>query len=601
MIARLLSWYRARGKVVKILLATCAGFVAVTALYIAARTAQYAAASRTSAGLFVPEGAETVVRMHDLAGKWADVQKTELWRSFTRRLQKDAAIRKSLNSILSEAGAPTLDQLEDRRWLDRNPMMSEESILRFAGRDIVFSAVGERYCVATRVGLGDFLLLPGLQFFPGVAGAKRVEAAGARVLKRGAWFVAVQGAILVAANDEALLASALRARGTPEKTAGLVRATFKPEPLIPTLKGFPIGAFFAVANFEECRGFELEVDVTGSDLVVRMKGAGLKPLRPETAAVETVGLIPATGIGACVTNVEAGPYWEWLKDVTNRRRRTGTDAARFIQDTLGEAVEVLQAQRFDVDVVPRLDGPLGVLFGASEGDDGRTYAAVALHLRTSQPREVFEALHRIIEGAMPKQYAPTDGEAGGVSFRSYRVVGQEVIKVNNYLTLSYGMLGDAVILSNNRTFLEDILQCRVQQERPMAAELHYRNAMIRLRELGLTGVMAPEAAASLFLYGPVIRQGLEGYYRTIAFRLVDNTRSRPRLRLEFEANAAREGQSLQGADIAKLFDQFVNEKITAKEMELRGKARILDYLKWVAFQAQATSDGMTFTLAIEVN
>jgi hypothetical protein len=601
MIARLRSWYRARGRVVKILLATGAGFFAVAALYLAARTAQYAGASRTSAGLFVPEGAETVVRVHDLAGKWAGVQKTELWRSFTRRLQKDAAIRKSLNSVLKEAGAPTLDQLEDHRWLDRNPMMSEASILRFAGRDVVFSAVGDKYCVATRVGLGDFLLLPALQFFPGVAGAKRVEAAGARVLKRGAWFVAVQGAILVASNDETLLASALRARGTPEKPASLVHASFKPEPLIPTLKGFPLGALFAVANLEECRGFELDVEVSGHDLVVRMKGEGLKPLRPETAAVDTAGMIPATGIGACVTNVEAAPYWEWLKAVTSRRQRSAAEATRFVQDLVGQSVDVLQANRFDADVLPRLDGPVGVLFGASEGDDGRTYAAVALHLRTSQPREVFEALHRVVQGAMPKQYAPTDSEAGGVSFRSYRVTGEDPMKVNNYLTVSYGLTGDSVILSNNRAFLEDILQCRVQQERPMAAELHYRNAMIRLRDLGMTGVMAPGAASSLFLYGPVIRQGFEGYYRVIASALVDNTRTRPRLRQELEANAAREGQSLQGQDIGKLFVEFVEEKITAKETELRGKARILDYLKWVAFQAQQSGNGMTFTLAIEVN
>src|SRR5688572_31835993 len=223
MIARLRGWYSSRRAVTKIALGVAAGFITILLLYVIARSIQYAGAARTSAGLYVPEGADAVVRVTDLAGKWRKIQQTELWKSFTKKLQKDPGVRKSLNELLAELGSPTIDELEDRRWLERNPLMSETSILKYAGRDVAFAFVGDKFCVATRVGLWDYLLLPGLNLFPGVIGAQRGKESW--TLKRGDLHISVQGALLIASNDPALLTSALRRGGSDDRPASLLHAT----------------------------------------------------------------------------------------------------------------------------------------------------------------------------------------------------------------------------------------------------------------------------------------------------------------------------------------------------------------------------------------
>lgn len=602
MISRVRAWYSARRRTTKILLGAGAALASLVLLYVAARTAQYAAASRTPAGLFVPEDAEIVVRVADLAGRWRAARQTELWKSFTRRLQKDAAIRASLNEILAASGAPTLDQLEDRRWLDRNPMMNESSILRFGGRDLVFASTGEKFCVATRVGLGDFLLLPGLQLFPRVAGAERALARGAPVLKRGNLYIAIQGAVVVVSNDEPMLASALQRRGTPETPPGLVRASMKAQLLAEALRGFPLGALFAIADVEACRRIELDVEISGADLVVRAKAEGLRPRQPDPAPVDALRMIPANGLGACFTNVETAPFWDWARRFGDRRRRGGSVLDRFARDTFGDFVEILQSQNFGEEVVPKLDGPVSVLFGASKGDDGKTYAAVALCLRSSRPREAGEALQGVIDRATAKyknEYKPADGEAGGVSYRSYRM-DPDPFHVNNYLAVSYAVTGDAILLANNRDFLDDVLMGRANEGTMMAKQHHYEQAMRRLQELGMKRVMAPGATESLFLYGPALRQGLEGFYRAVASPIVDNPRNRALLVQELETSAAKEGRPLSTKEKDDVFEPIMQERIAKKELELRGYARILDYLKWVAFQAEASSDGMKLELAIEL-
>ncbi len=604
MISRVRAWYSARRRATKILLGAGAALASLVLLYVAARTAQYAAASRTPAGLFVPEDAEIVVRVADLAGNWRAVRQTELWKIFTRRLQKDAAIRESLNEILAASGAPTLDQLEDKRWLERHTLMRESSILKYTGRDFVFSSSGEKFCMATRVGLAEYLLLPGLHFFPGAAGAERAQARGAPVLKRGNLYIAIQGAIVVVSNDEAMLASALQRRGTPETPPGLVRASMKAQPLVEALRGFPLGALFAIADVETCKRIELDVEVSGADLVVRARADGLKPRGEEPAPVDAVRMIPANGLGACFTNVEAAPFWEWARRIGDRRRRGGSVLDRFARDSFGELVEVLQSQKFGEEVVAKLDGPVSVLFGASEGEDGRTYAAIALYLRSSSPREAGVAFQGVIDRAtdhpeMRKRFKPTDEEAGGIAFRSYRYE-LDPFGYNNFLAPCFAVTGDALILANNRVFLEDVLKGRANEGTMMARELHYGQAMRRLQELGMKKVVAPGATESLFLYGPALRQGLEGFYRAIASPLVDNPRNRALLKQELETNAAKEGRPLSLKELDDIFEPIVKERIATKESELRGRARILDYLKWVAFQAEATSNGMKFDLAIEL-
>jgi hypothetical protein len=599
MIPQVRSWYSARRRSTKILVGVAGGFVLLALLYVVPRSVQYAGAARTPASLFVPEGAGVVVRVSDLAGRWSAAQQTEFWKTFTRRLQKDAAIRASLNEILAASGAPTVDQLEDRRWLERNPMMSEASLLRYAGRDFVLATAGDKFCVATRVGLGDFLLLPGLQLFPRLAGAERVQPG---VLKRGDLYLSIQGAIVVASNDQALLSSALKRKGVQESPPGLVRATFRPQALVPTLRGFPLGAFFTVADLESCRRIDIDVEIQKADLVIRTHLDGARPRTSEPAPVDMVRMIPSNGLGACFTNIDAAAFWEWAKRIGDRTSRGGSPLDRFARESFSEFVEILANQHFAEEVVPKLDGPVSVIFGASQGEDGRTYAAIALCLRSSQPREAAEAVQGIIGRAtegMQDRFKPMDEEAGGVPFRSYQF-SPDPFRYNNFLAPCYAATGDALILANNPVFLADALRCRANEQPPMAVQLHYAQAMRRLQELKMTKVLAAGAVESLFLYGPALRQGLEGFYPTVASKIVDNPRSRSLLRQELQTQAAKEGLSLTLKQLDDQWNQVMQERTRSMEEKLRGRARILDYLQWVAFQAEAVNDGMKFEFALEL-
>jgi hypothetical protein len=134
----------------------------------------------------------------------------------------------------------------------------------------------------------------------------------------------------------------------------------------------------------------------------------------------------------------------------------------------------------------------------------------------------------------------------------------------------------------------------------MAVQLHYEQAMRRLQQLGMRRVMAAGAAESFFLYGPAIRQGLEGFYDTVASRAIDTPHYRIKLRQDLETRASREGQPLGARALDEQVDRVLRERIRETEDKLRARARILDYLKWIAFQAESVPGGMKLDLAIEL-
>src|SRR5687768_5807965 len=196
---------------------------------------------------------------------------------------------------------------------------------------------------------------------------------------------------------------------------------------------------------------------------------GAQPWKTEPAPVDMVRMIPSNGLGACFTNVDGAAFWEWAKRIGDRRARGGSPLDRFARENFSEYVEILMNQQFAEEVVPKLDGPVSVLFGASQGEDGRTYAAIAICFRSSQPREAAEAIQGVIGRATAKNQdnmKPTDQEAGGVPFRGYHY-SPDLFGYNNFLVPCYAATGDALILANNPVFLADALRCRANEQPPM--------------------------------------------------------------------------------------------------------------------------------------
>jgi hypothetical protein len=131
-------------------------------------------------------------------------------------------------------------------------------------------------------------------------------------------------------------------------------------------------------------------------------------------------------------------------------------------------------------------------------------------------------------------------------------------------------------------------------------ERHFVQAMQRLHQLEMPRVMAAGATASFFLYGPALRQGLEGFYGSVGSQIADNPQTKALVRQELETAARKDGLPIKPSELDVQVRRVLDERSKMKEEELRGRARILDYLNWVAFQVEASDDGMKFDFALEL-
>ncbi len=570
---------------------------ALAALYVGGRSLQYLGASRAPAGIYAPAEADWVLRCVDGAGTWRRVQDTAAWKVFRRKLQQDTAVRAQMNSLLGALGVPTLDQLDDVRWLESHPAYREESLLRYAGRDVMVALKdtpsGPRICAATRLGWREFLLLPGASIAPGLLGAQRATVGGSSVLKVGRTWIAIQGAVVIVSDDESLLRSALERRGPVAPPKAAVAATGSAKKLKPLLQGYPAGGFLLFADWEKLDRVRVELDVDQGSVVLRARAEGVPPRRSDPAPTDAVHMVPPTGVGTVLYNVDSPAFWAWLKRITDATKPSPGELDRFAREMFGPMVSVLDTNRFEEEVVSRLDGPVSVIFGATEGENGRTYASTALYLRSSDPTGAATALQRIIDRAtqdLRDKLRAEDFEVGGCPARAY-TYSPDLLGWNNYLAACYAVTGEALIVGNNPRFLKEAMACLANQAPSMSAQKFHEDARRRLQALGLNRVLVAGGTASGFLWGPSIREGLEGFYPILASQAVDNDRFRQALRRELQ------NDMVQPADLDEMFQRVLNERIGDKERELRAVARALDYFKWAAFQAEPTPDGTGLDLA----
>src|SRR4029079_11142343 len=101
------SWYRGRRGWVRVLLAVTLLPILTVLLYGVGRALQSAAAEKDP-GAYVPAGANVVVRARGLEAQLARIQETVAWRSFQKKFLKDPVLRRQLNALLQDNGAPTL-------------------------------------------------------------------------------------------------------------------------------------------------------------------------------------------------------------------------------------------------------------------------------------------------------------------------------------------------------------------------------------------------------------------------------------------------------------------------------------------------------------
>jgi len=587
--SRLWEWYRGRRLWVRIVIAAPAGLVALVALYLVARALQYRSASQADAAAFVPEEAQVVVRATGGARTWKRLRDAELWKIVRTKMLRDAALRREINETLKEFGAPTLDDLEDARFVERTGgMLTEDQLLRFAGRDVAASLRfpegpgAARLCVATKVGFWDYALLP---FAP--LALKKVELPGGRAAyKVGGLHVSIVGAIAVVSDDKALLASALRKRGRAGPSRKPVEASiaFERSPALAEwrklLERFAIfadgGATRATATF----------DFDGADVVLDARIEGLTSA--SEAPADAARYVPSAGMGAVLLPTTGERLMQQAPSLAEALEMEG-----IIRDALRKLEEV--------KLPSRLGGPTTVILGSATGVEGRTFASCAMVLRCEDASGAAHLLGGVIEEMIK-------GAKKSVRIVSQMVQGQTVwaldfgadpFRDSDYRRPCWATYGGALIVTNNLEFMMKVMTTAVTEQGAMTGEGFHRAAESRLTKLGMARVLKEGTAASGFLYGPAIREGLEGFWPELA-KMADNDKARQKVRAELEAEWRKSGRNPAGQDFNQEVYAVMAERVGAAERRWRDSARAIDYLRWAAFEATAEEGAIRLRAALEL-
>ncbi|MHC4607651.1 MAG: hypothetical protein ACYTAF_12115, partial [Planctomycetota bacterium] len=282
-------WYRSRRPVWKILIGAAVLLVVVAGLYVVARYFQYRASTIPAAD-FLPAGADILVEVPAFDATLERIRKTDAWKTIDKRLLVDKSVRGPINDAMKAAGLPTLDELEDRRYLEKQKIGDPGGLIsRFMGRTasaaVDFSGGKTTFCAASRVSFGDYLLLPFLYLAPGFIGAEEVSVGGSPCLRRKdgdeTIWIASHGPVVVLANGEKLMGAALRGGGRGPEWEGPFRARFdftrsrEMKDVRQDLALGPLGALLRDVDLADATSLSLQWNVEGSDIVVTTRWGGV--------------------------------------------------------------------------------------------------------------------------------------------------------------------------------------------------------------------------------------------------------------------------------------------------------------------------------------
>lgn len=579
-------WYRARGWGARIALGLGGVVLAAVAGYVGGRSLLYVTAEK-SAGAFVPESAQAVVRMRDLAGHWERIRRTPAWRTIRRRILRDVAVRRNLNGMLKGSGLPTLDDLEDERKVG---FMTEQNLLRVAGRDVMASVqVGAswkaaRYCGATRLGYGDYLLAP---FANWVLPTERVggqTCLRVRMGRQTIWAATV-GAVAVASNDRTLLAQALERRGKPGAPRRPVegRLELRESPLLADLaRGCQ--PFLPFVKFEEAAAVAFSLDLAGTAVTLAADVEGPRPGAVAPPARLT-GSIPAGASGFAVTP-------------------TGSEeVVRAIAQALARAGLVRKGGEGDflAAFLPYIGQELSIVVGAEEytneleGVTARPSPTFALLIPSSRPREGVDAITALIKRIAGHQYnsRAQQFQEGDVEIQFWRMGG---IPLKDFLTPCYAALKDAVIFGNNLEFVREVIQTAEERAGPIAEQAHYRAVLRKGQGHGLS---ADAPFAALF-FPPMIYESMDGLLPQVAAWEVSKTLNTAKLRAEAAEELSRLGEPPTPKAIDDRYFALERNLRMDREGELRQRVAVLENLLWLAVQAKESEKGTAIAVVLEL-
>jgi hypothetical protein len=595
---RLWRWYRARRRRWQVLIALLGLPLAAAALYVSARSLQYLGAER-DAGLYIPSGANLVVRARRFESQWERIRATVAWRAIERRILRDRATRRTINAALKDARLPTLDDLEDER---KAGALSPERLRWILGYDTVAAArVGATWndvkaCAVVRLPWSVYLVSPLARW---VYPAEAVGGHAALRVRRGKvdLFVHFAGSLALVSNDRALLEQALRRQGTAEGGTRPVeiRAKFDNSPaLLDLRRAFQTSGLFPHVRFETARAVEVTGDLSEAALMLDALIEGAQPARVDPAPHAFLRGVPAHASGVLVTQAGVHELYQWLRSLV----RPG--ASDLASKNAQQALDTLDGVgKFSSTFLPLVDSGMALVTGGEAGE-GRVYPAVAMVFPTRHAPEAVEAMDALV-----KKIAGKTGEGDKTfGFRTEPVEDTVMhwwkwpggLQISDFATPCYAALKDAFILGNNERFTEAVIRAFSTGAGSLPEQSHYRALVREMRKRGI----APDPdLAGGFVALPALRASLDGLLPHAARFMVDSTVDRVALRAEVDEEFRRLGTPTSPGDVVRRFNEIIDAKARDQEDLLRANLVVLESMKWCAFESRRTEKGISFRWALE--
>ena len=349
----------------------------------------------------------------------------------------------------------------------------------------------------------------------------------------------------------------------------------------------------------------VDADVQGAELVVIATATGLRPGSSATATTEPSKWTPADG-GAVAINVSGEPFWRWMDAASAETSAPASATQKYGLQLLREALKQLRICKFPNDVLPKINGPLTVLYGTATGTSpptlGATLGVAALVFKSDDPTGAMDALSQLSREAMKDGTAVEwvrETEQGYPL--GYIRFNADSFGFTDYKRPCVAVVNDSIVFANNLDFMRAVLATAAGQGGALVEQDLFKTGVRRLAGLGMKKLYADGMIASGFLVGGSLRDGLTGYIPMWAETEVNTSESMRKLRQEIVAEFQKEGRPLNDAEITTAVDDRMEVRRDEAVKAMQAAVKPLEYVRYVAFEAEkAGEEAVAIRLAVSI-
>lgn len=612
-------WARIPRKL-KIAAAAVAALPAIVLLYTIVRAIQYAAADGVAASR-IPAAADVVVVAPGFEETFARWRATGAWEAIQHRILKDPHVREIVNASLVENGLPTLDQLDDDRFLssDEGRMFDPDRLLAYFGRDVAFGARDDgRFVVVTKMSFGQFWAAPFASWAPGVES----DAAGIKIDRGDGRFlwVAFDGDLALIADDPEWLGAAMAGGYSPPESDKPVPVRAEVQFRSPdTVKAFdefihsfPIGIFGHFGDVKGATGARMTIGMEGASLRGTVELIGGRLISGEGEPLEMLSRVPEGNqqLGTFYvqpTLARGRVLWDWLKQSV----LSPDEASYVIQWASGDlrfTIKLATEFGFDTDVLPLLDGPSLIAFGHAPttlpSAYGQPMLVGAVLFRSSRAEEA----ERKIEGILDKIVADAEWQKKGALIRRIqeresvlRVMGTNAAyDYFHFVSPCFTRIGDVIVIATHDGYLRDIVAAAAGA-RPRFTESGWWPTFRQgLDQAGLGDVLEPGAVSSGVVHLDLFRRSTLVFIAPMVEFPLRGTRAQTELNNRIRETWRREGRAFTDEQVRTEVEAETARRVARAADEVRRQVEVLKWCGTLGVRAEPTDEGVLMRWALQL-